>query len=258
MPVETVDVVQRQHVDETADAVRGHIVARYIEVRAAVAEARSIVHLHCRNGHLLQYTRFFKSPDAHHVRHGLAKGLDAVECSGIASAADGDAVFPYLQGIAFGIVERGTAEGNEIAGRCLGDNLEFHAGTFLDELLQESRIASARLVLFGDDDGRSCHREVVRMVLVDNLLGTRHDVEVGGLCAAAGSRAEGGQSEHGFQNVFFHGIFIGFVAKIRKNSAIYVSCTHKMRPKGCCILLFYVNRRQKMVENAAKRTAPFG
>lgn len=30
-----------------------------------------------------------------------------------------------------------------------------------------------------------------------------------------------------------------------------------MRSEGCCILLFYVNRRQKIRENAAKRTAPF-
>ena len=85
VPVEAVDVVQREHVDEALHGVEGHEMARHVEVRTAIGEARRICHLAGRHFYAL----------GGRLQHGqsLAQRLHAVEQPGVACALDADAVF---------------------------------------------------------------------------------------------------------------------------------------------------------------------
>ena len=85
VPVEAVDVVQREHVDEALHGIEGHEMARHVEVRTAIGEARRICHLAGRYFYAL----------GGRLQHGqsLAQCLHAVEQPGVACTLDADAVF---------------------------------------------------------------------------------------------------------------------------------------------------------------------
>ena len=72
MPMETVDVVQRQYVDKTSHRVGRHKVARHVEVGPAVAEAWPVVYLGGWYQHLLRHTG----------GQGFAQRLHAVKATG--------------------------------------------------------------------------------------------------------------------------------------------------------------------------------
>ena len=76
VPVEAIDVVQSEHVDEALHGVEGHEMARHVKVRTAIGEARRIGNLAGRYFYAL----------SSRLQHGqsLAQCLHAVEQPGVA------------------------------------------------------------------------------------------------------------------------------------------------------------------------------
>ena len=200
VPVEAVDVVQREHVDEALHGVEGHEMARHVEVRTAIGEARRICHLAGRYFYAL----------SSRLQHGqsLAQCLHAVEQPGVACALDADAVLGDIDGVALagGIFLTGGGEGDAVLCGLCGHG-EAQMQSAFDVASQCLCGALLRFIAFLIDDAR---------FFVDDKRCARggfhrarrgHHVEVGSLCRQRGRHAgKSRQTKDGQDTFCFHSI----------------------------------------------------
>ena len=169
VPVETVDVVQGQHVDEAAHRIGGHEVARHVEVRPAVGEARRIVHLGGGDDHALCRT------------HGqrLAEGLDGVEETrgGCSVEPDNFAVHADVVGFGVLVLERtGELDTFALHGHVRQRHLQPRG--LVDVVGEELRVAFQLLVARGvGNEGLFVEFKIPRLCSL-HLFGKRNHVEV--------------------------------------------------------------------------------
>ena len=183
VPVEAVDVVQGEYVDELAYLVGAYEVARHVEVGSAVREARSVDDVSARDGHLCRLAAY--------NGQRLAQGLYAVEHSRCRCAGDAYALGIDVELVALGVVYRLVDcehDGGSIL--CLLSDNRAYAGGLLDIRSEQGGVA-LHIVAFACNHNRRLavedERRVVSYVYLQRL---GHDVEVRSL-----SRCGAGQEE---------------------------------------------------------------
>ena len=208
VPVETVDVVEGEHVNETANAVRRNVVARHVKVRAAIAEARRIGDADGRHRHLLHRIGFLRAAHADLVRQCLPQRLHAIECAGIAAAADADARSIHAEAVALSVVRSPIAEGDKVGCGRLPYHIQPHPRALFDVLLQEARVALQALSLSRHDDGLRIDDERLCPGGSLHRLRAWHDVEISSLRRRAETTNGKGTRKKNTKNVFSHSIYM--------------------------------------------------
>ena len=177
VPVEPVDVVERQQIDEAFHAVGCDEMARHIEFHAAIAEARCIAHAGGGNG-----DGGFSFLSLGKMGQCLAQRLNAVERTGIVVAFDANLLSVHLEPIAFasGLLVGGKgAHGDAGVSLRVADNGELPADALQYILLQEARVALLSRCLSFDDGSVSVYHEGRRTRLRGDFSRKGHNVEIG-------------------------------------------------------------------------------
>ena len=123
VPVETVHVVQGEHIDELLDRVGREEMAGNIEVHTAIGETRIVVDADGR--------KF----DIHSYGYGgdrLAQGLYAIENAGVGCSGDLDAVLADQQTVAFRMLDVGSDRQMNASVCVSGDNFRFISRSLFD------------------------------------------------------------------------------------------------------------------------------
>ena len=168
--METVDVVQGQHVDEAAYGVDADEVARNVEVRAAIGKAGLVADFRAGHHHALHRTH----------GQGLAEGLNAVEearrrraVNQHNLAVDADAVCLRIA------LLQCRRQADAVALHGDGGKRQFEPRSLLDELGQVLRVAFQRFVALRITDKGFLAQFETPGLRGPDLLGQGHDMEIG-------------------------------------------------------------------------------
>ena len=177
--METIDVVERNHVDEALHTVHTEEVACHVKQRTAVGETRSIVDGDERNVDLLTFWWGDFAAVAV-VGQGFPQRLNAVECTCCTGSVDVDAVGSHGEVIGLKIVVfQVLAEYDSVRLRCFVHNGGCETSTLCEEALQ---MAGIRLFFSGFsayDDSFCIEGKVAFLNCRSDFQWARHNVEVG-------------------------------------------------------------------------------
>ena len=225
VPVETIDVVERNHVDEALHAVHTEEVACHVKQCTAVGETRGVVDGDERNVDLLAFG-WGDFTFVAVVGQRFPQRLNAIESTCCAGSVDVDAVGSHGEVIGFEIVVfQVLAENDGVVLRCFVHNGRCETGTFCNETLQ---MAGIRLFFSGFsayDDGLRIEGKVAFLNCWSDFQRAGHNVEVG-LCRGRirGAEEHYRRQKGNEEGFLFHstkkgdGMIIEFsVAKIQKS-----------------------------------------
>ena len=140
VPMEVVDVVHREDVDEFLQIVDAEEVSAAVDHERAVGEARRIGYLHSRQEHLLL---------AFHDRQRLHHGLHSVEHASMSCAVDGDHLLRHIEAVGlFAAIHICNGKANLVVGlACCERNVD--ASEFLNVRSEELSVAFLLSVAVG-------------------------------------------------------------------------------------------------------------
>ena len=189
VPVETIDVVECNHVDEALHTVHTEEMACHVKQRTAIGETRGIVDGDKRNVDLfaLGWDDFAAVAV---VGQGFPQRLNAIESTCCAGSVDVDAVGSHGEVIGFEIVVFQVLTENDGVGlRCFVHNGRCETGTLCQEALQMAGICLFFSGFSAYDDGLRIEGKVAFLNCRSDFQRAGHNVEVG-LCRGRTRGAE--------------------------------------------------------------------
>ena len=179
VPVETIDVVERNHVDEALRAVHTEEVACHVKQCTAIGKTRGVVDGDERNVDLLAFG-WGDFTFVAIVGQRFPQRLNAIESTCCAGSVDVDAVGSHGEVIGFEIVVfQVLAENDGVGLRCFVHNGRCETGTLCQEALQ---MAGIRLFFSGFsayDDSFCIEGKVAFLNCRSDFQRAGHNIEVG-------------------------------------------------------------------------------
>ena len=171
--MKAVNVVQRQHVDEAADRVRRHEVARHIQVSTTVSKARFVSHLDRGNVNARGLTH----------RQSLAQRLASIEHTGSRCTVEQNNVAVHANVVSLRVfILQSRTHANALTLQRFGSSEQLQPRSLLDKSRQIFGIALHSLVALGVGNERTRIEFETAGLSIFNLFRQRNHMKVGMLC----------------------------------------------------------------------------